>query len=407
MKRLIVFVVLASFTWVACTPQVEDIAEVDPTATLLPIVSQTPRFTATPVATRTPLPTFTFTPTETPIPPTPTLSPTPTMTPTVVGIIQSLQRVNVREGPGVDFSGFTSLAPGSGVQIIGQNNDATWYNIRLEDGREGWVSSRLLFIEEPPTPLPTATPSPDLTALFLGTPLPTAILGGGTVTPTPPSVVTTATPISESTEEVTAEALPPTQPRVPVIDLNTINMTATALAGGIPTETATWTATPDRQITLPATPTLVPNATADSDNPGINLDDVATLEGADVFAFCDNRAYGIPAPEGLGAGSTIDIYWAWFASTEQQVRDHVDSATHDLQVNGEPIENVNQYRTSIGRENGDYVTYWYVPFGPLASGTYEITYTVTWSRQIFDGYGYYGPNTSTPFEQEKCTLVIP
>lgn len=404
MKRLILYAFLISLTVMACTPQQEDIIEIAPTATLLPIVSHTPRFTATPVATRTPLPTFTFTPTETPIPPTPTLSPTPTATPTITGIIQSMQRVNVRESPSVESNTFTSLAPGTGVQVLGQNNEGTWYNIRMNDGREGWVSSRLLFVEEPPTPLPTATPSPDLTALFLGTPLPTAVLGGGTVTPTPPSVVTTATPVGVAIQAT--ETLPPTQPRVPVIDLDTINRTATALAGGVPTETATWTPTPDREVTLPPTPTEDPQSTAVADSPGLPLAQADALERVNVFAFCDNRSYGVRRPDVLPAGSTIDIFWAWFAMTEQQVRDHVNSASHELRINGELIPDVNQFRTNIFREGGDYVTYWYVPYGPLPAGDYEITYAVSWSRQIFDGYGYFGPGTSTPFEQETCNFSV-
>ena len=178
------------------------------TATLAPIVSMTPRFTATPIPTRTPLPTATFTPTLTLIPPTPSNTFTPTVPPPILGIIASLQTVNVRQGPGVNFPALQALPPGSGVEVLGQNADGTWINIRMEDGEEGWVSSTLLSIQATATPLPTLTPTPDLTALALGTPLPTAILGGGTITPTPPRSVVTPTPATGDAASATPTGTP-------------------------------------------------------------------------------------------------------------------------------------------------------------------------------------------------------
>lgn len=423
------FVMLA-----ACQPEPERISEL-PTVTLLPIVSQTPRLTATPVPSRTPLPTFTFTPTETVEPPTATLSATPTATPTIVGIVQSMQRVNVREGPGVDYDSFTSLAAGAGVQIMGRDAAGEWLNIRMEDGTEGWIASRLIFIPETATPFPTLTPSPDLTALFLGTPLPTAFLGGGTVTPTPPGSITTATPIGfEATDEVTEEAnaAPTTAsgsgvaflPQIPEINLSTLNLTATALVDGgataTPTITPTLIPTAEREITLPPTSaagTTAPNAevtavvgadaTVDgSVNQGLTQDQVRALAGVDIFAFCDRKAFGIPAPTSLRAGQTIDIYWAWFAREEAQVLQHVSNVTIDLLVNGQAIPNLNQYRTRVFKQGADYTTYWYVPYGPLEAGNYEIAFTQQWKTAITDGYEMFGPGTAKPFEQESCKFTV-
>ncbi|MGB1285202.1 MAG: SH3 domain-containing protein [Aggregatilineales bacterium] len=429
--------------------------ELPPTATLLPIPGQLPQDTATPVPSRTPLPTFTFTPTETSIPPTNTLSPTPTITPTIGGIIESLQRVNVREGPGTNFSAVEALDAGTGIQILGKDDEAgAWYNIRLEDGTEGWIASRLVRVEPTPTTLPSPTPSPDLTALALGTPLPTAIIGGGTVTPTPPLSISTATPVgfsgsvaqvAEETPDPDAPTATATESFIPVVgfpdvNLSSINMTATALVGNAATLTPSVTseAAIDRVITISPddsdenednVDTNATIAAADADNTPSDEDTVpvvtqenadetldsntplptATLrprQGVRVFAFCDNGAYGVARPAPIAAGSDIQIYWAWFARTVAQVNSHIDNANFEVRLNGDEIDILDEYRREIGREGIDYVAYWYIPVENLAAGTYEITYSVSWDEAITDGYQSYGPETGNPFEQETCTFEV-
>lgn len=425
-------------------------AQVAPTATLLPIVSRTPRLTATPIPTRTPLPTFTFTPSPTTPPPSATNTMAPTPTPTVVGIIQSIQRVNIRNGPGVDFDAFESLPPGTGVQVIGQNAEGSWYNIRMENGDEGWVVARLLFIEDTPTPFPTPTASPNLTALFLGTPLPTAILGGGTVTPTPPGAVQTSTPVGG--EDVPSNTNTPvanptsTQPLVPIVDFDSINLTATALVSNFATATpdpdgtadtnviALVTLTPSdsdtfntpvpRNLDAPTTvagaatsasqssnaqttPSAIPTQVLDGDAVEVPTRPAdVPRSGVDVFAFCNNNAYGIGSPTSLTAGSSIEIFWAWFATSNAHLDEHVENATHELRVNGTQIANVDQFRQAYITQGGDRAVYWYVPYGPLEAGEYLITYRVTWDTAITDGYGFFGPGTATEFEEESCNFIV-
>lgn len=392
----------------ACGGGTADISALPATATLAPIVSMTPRFTATPVPTRTPLPTFTFTPSITPIPPTPSDTPTPTEVPPIIGIVASINTVNVRTGPGTSFSAFEAVRPGSRVVVLGQNVEGNWLNIQLEDGREGWIATNLVRLQETPTPLPTLTPSPDLTALALGTPLPTAILGGGTVTPTPPRSVVSPTPVTPTDPAAQAAAGASATPFLPIINVESINQTATALAGGIiaPTSTSAAVAT-----TLPGTL----NATAN-----VNIVATATLlagigsagsasaqQGVDVLAYCDDPSYGHPAPTNLAAGSTIDIWWSWFAKTEAQIQDHLDNAIYTITIDDVPLQNWQQYRIPTRRESdGNYYVYWYVPAGPLTSGTHRITYRVTWRSAIDDGYELFGPGTANPVQTGSCTFVV-
>lgn len=371
-------------------------AAIAPTATLAPIVSMTPRFTATPIPSRTPLPTATFTESPTTIPPTPSETFTPSATPPIMGSVQSVNSINLRTGPDVTFSAITALRPGTRLEVLGTNLEGDWFNVRLEDGTEGWVSAVLVRIQETPTPFPTLTPSPNLTSLFLGTPLPTALFGGGTVTPTPPRSVVTAT-----LPGTTTAGLPTVTSGIQLPNIEAINLTATALAGGgsLPPTTSALLGGPTGGPLPTATPTgAVAPPSGDS----------SVRTGVDVLAYCDDRAFGSPAPTNLRTGSTVDVWWSWYAATEQQVRDHIANAVYQVALDGEPYTNWRQFTGSIGRDAaGHYIVFWYMPSSePLAVGEHLITYSVTWNNAISDGFAQFGPGTSNPSQSGTCRFTV-
>ncbi|MEL6406584.1 MAG: SH3 domain-containing protein [Chloroflexota bacterium] len=418
---------------VACNAQSDaPVIELPPTDTVQPVPSQTPRLTATIAPTNTPLPTFTPTATLTQIPPSPTQTFTPTLTPTVFGIVSAVNRINVRTGPDVTSDLLTSLAAGDGVQIIGQNSDGSWYNVRLDDGREGWMASRFIRVEPTPTTIPSLTPSPDLTALFLGTPLPATQISSGRATATPPTQVQAAG--AEETEESTGRAtVPPIETEgalagVPTINSDTIFATATALAGGIATPTTVSDTADAQVVTSPTNDRAVTVEASDEDDAdatptlvGAGDDDEASDASATprpsatprgrtvrVFAFCDDPQFGdvtnVPV---VLEGDTIEIWWGWIASTEDQVLDHIEQSNTELTVNGELVEDINSYVGDIQPFGPSFIAYWEVPFGPVESGEIVITYQVTWESAIYDGSNFFGPETSITFEQESCTVTVP
>lgn len=394
-KRLLLHLVLFGLLLASGCSTDTATQEVVATLTLAPNVSRTPRFTATPIPSRTPLPTMTFTPSETTIPPTPSDTPPPSATPPILGSVVSLQSINVREGPGVGFAAIEALRPATRVEILGRNNDGTWLNIRMEDGNEGWVSSELIRLQPSATPFPTMTSSPDLTAIALGTTLPTALFGGGTITPTPPRSLSsgaTPTPILENANAATVTGL-----QLP--NLEAINETATALAGGglIPEVQTTRNATPSGG---PTGGPILPTVPAPTAVPGDT-----TQRSANVLAYCDDRSFGSPPPSSLTAGATINVFWSWFAVTRQQVQDHLDAATYAVTLDGQTL-NYRQYQGSIRQENGQYIVYWYVPTQPLSAGEHHISYRVNWSRAITDGFQNFGPGTSILEQTGTCTFTV-
>ncbi len=88
--------------------------------------------------------------------------------PVITGLVAADSAVNVREGPARTFAPVAALQPGSRVQVIGRTADSQWYQVRLQDGREGWISAELLTLEEPaatPTPAPTSSARRDANAV--------------------------------------------------------------------------------------------------------------------------------------------------------------------------------------------------------------------------------------------------
>ncbi len=508
-RRLLPLLALLVSGLAACGPSGVPVAEEIATATLAPIVSQTPRLTATPVPTRTPIPTFTPVPPTATTSPTPSDTPTPTEVPPIIGMVNSLQSVNVRSGPGISYGEFAALPPGTDIEVIGQSSDGDWLNVVLEDGEQGWMAARLVRLRPTPTAFPTFTPTVDETAIALGTVFPTAVIGGGTVTATvnaasaiSPTPVVAVTRDPDEPSPTPRVVLSPTEPRdadidstpvistftptptatptsplavdesvLPVIDVNAVNQTATALSGNVlppsrtptperetnviaspdpeeesifgdrATATVALSITPSATVPLPTTPTATPSPSATDDPDGAIFGDRPTTtvtvtgkadeddesavdalptqdgpapqsdaarvqEGVDVLAYCDDNSFNAPAPMNLAAGSTIDIYWVWYATSDPYIQDHLSAATYEIAINDVPIRNVDLYRLPTQNTGTDRVVYWYAPAGPLAAGEYEITYRVTWSQRIFDGYNFYGPGSSFAVEEGSCTFTV-
>jgi hypothetical protein len=156
------------------------------------------RSTPTPLPTFTPLPSPTplpLPPTNTPIPPSPTPSPTPvdavpdtpvpesvTATPLPATEVQSPAsasvtvdvNLNVRTGPGTNYSRVGALAAGTSVEIIGRTANSAWWQIPYADAPEGkaWISAGygtasntegVPVVEAPPAPT-SAPPPPEAAA---------------------------------------------------------------------------------------------------------------------------------------------------------------------------------------------------------------------------------------------------
>lgn len=85
------------------------------------------------------------------------VSPAPNTGGATIGIVAVDGTLNVRFGPGVTFTSFATLANGENVTLEGRSADSAWIQVRLADGRLGWVSSQYLNSNIPFANLPTSS----------------------------------------------------------------------------------------------------------------------------------------------------------------------------------------------------------------------------------------------------------
>lgn len=151
-----------------------------------PSFTPKPTFTPTVPVVEEPIVAPTFTPTNTPEAtptpadtPTPEASPTPeaTATPEMARLVINNPTLNVRSGPGTNFSAIGQARSGERYDVTGKNAAGAWYQINF-NGQTGWVAGEYVIVEgdasaiqvaanipAPPIqptrpPAPTAAPQP-------------------------------------------------------------------------------------------------------------------------------------------------------------------------------------------------------------------------------------------------------
>ena len=72
----------------------------------------------------------------------------------VVGTVTA-NLLNVRSGPGLNYSVIGALTRGEQVRLLGRNSAATWLSMETSAGFRGWVSARYIRSSTPLADLPT------------------------------------------------------------------------------------------------------------------------------------------------------------------------------------------------------------------------------------------------------------
>lgn len=70
----------------------------------------------------------------------------PSAAPTAVLATVQVSALNVRSGPGTNYSPITTVSRNDSLTVIGQNNNCAWLQIVTPDGTEGWISGGAQYV---------------------------------------------------------------------------------------------------------------------------------------------------------------------------------------------------------------------------------------------------------------------
>lgn len=129
----------------------------------------------------------------------------------------------------------------------------------------------------------------------------------------------------------------------------------------------------------------------------------AVPEREDILAYCRQKNVRPPSPD---TDDNIFIEWSWYVSRPEYMEDHLDHATYEVRLDGELLEDWEQYATEMTTESGVYIVYWYYPVGKLDAGTHEVEYRLSWDDAITDGYADFGPGTANEVDTGSCTFNV-
>jgi hypothetical protein len=118
---------------------------------------------------------------------------------------------------------------------------------------------------------------------------------------------------------------------------------------------------------------------------------------------CDARA---GSPQHVSSADFIQTYIHWAAKNSDLVNDYIDAVQHSVFVDGMSISSSISHG-EIGQLEGSdlYSVTSVFDVGVLNPGTHEIRTSLTFDRQITDGFDWYGPGTNYPALEGMCTVI--
>lgn len=158
-------------------------------------------------------------------------------------------------------------------------------------------------------------------------------------------------------------------------------------------------------------PTQISEASTINSTEHISIDEMPTAmltgERIRVMDYCSIYH---KSPIYVTPGDEIVIYDGWLAKNQDLVQDHIDNVILDIRLDGLPI--ALDYSSGIVPDydnNGNvegYDVFFERNVGRLSEGSHRVEAYVTWKSKIFDGWEYYGPDTSNPTIDGYCEIIV-
>lgn len=168
-----------------------------------------------------------------------------------------------------------------------------------------------------------------------------------------------------------------------------VTATPTALPA---TATSTVIPSPTRTQTATTAPTATATLTA-TELPPVYVPAICTLVGR-------------PVRSDFPAGHAAIVVWGWSAATQKQVEEYIRVSSVVVTFDGVEIKGTQQGGISHDESSKLYVAAWVSNLGIPKLGIHTITYLLTFSSKIFDGFDYYGPGTDKEKQEDKCEIDV-
>ncbi len=210
-------------------------------------------------------------------------------------------------GPGFLYPSIAGVKEGQSLTILARTADIRWLQVRLPDGREGWIAAEVVHLNAAAANVPVVTGiAPP--AVVGWRPSQPAQLPPGKIPLKPTPVPTEAAP----TETITATPEPTStaEPTATATQTATTTESPTATTTGTPPPTATTGATPT--ATSEAPPEATSEATSPTAIPGIYVYDAPDGNATPIMRLLPGRSIVL-------LGRTADSTWLkiWLADNRE------------------------------------------------------------------------------------------
>ena len=135
-----------------------------------------------------------------------------------------------------------------------------------------------------------------------------------------------------------------------------------------------------------------------------NTGNIASPSSTQVIEpYC--RRYG-ESPVYVNSDQPVILKCRWDAKPRDLVKDHIDSASYTILLDGEEISAVDKSTIMYIRDDNIYRVEWYSDILMLSPGTHLGERIVRWDRMISDGWDTYGSGGEFETMRDDCEIIV-
>jgi serine/threonine protein kinase len=157
---------------------------------------------------------------------------------------------------------------------------------------------------------------------------------------------------------------------------------------------------PPTDASLQPTPTGAPPAATTVPTPVPTP--TSAIPAVEINPYCE--FYG-ESPVRIASGTPVILRWAWTASEERLLQDHIEAGHYRILLDGREVEAQEMTGTYIS-EDGWPAVAWLADVGVLSDGEHLAERYLSWSRQITDGWDTFGPGGEIETEHDTCRIIV-